>query len=350
MNGRVRFSIRMAVVTTTDREFRVNLPHRRLLCAVRGAAKTPQNAEAKPGTAVGRPTEPTGPMPAERDGPCTCEVGVWVSRRNGRAGRRGRDPTKEIATSLSQMPCGRPDHRSSLPRGERPSLLACSAAETRSRRSEVARRPVPSQRRRRTSRRCRGRSPPNFLHVGRANPPIFLLNPGQQPLNLGVARKPAPATTHARTRSSTKAFLVVRRRQPPVTRPATSMDVTSDSWLVLRVEGGAHVAAPPPRQSAGPAPTRGDAHRRHPSWGPIPFRSQNLVHKSECWSLDAATGTTVTVSYFRSRSSWPRRRWRKTVIYGQRFDHSPGTRGSSPPPRPQATCTGRRGRPQSDPG
>ena len=88
MHGRVRFSIGMAVVTTTDREFRVNLPHRRLLCAVRGAAKTPQNAEAKPSTAVGRPTEPTGPMPAERDGPCTCEVGVWVSRRNGRAGRR----------------------------------------------------------------------------------------------------------------------------------------------------------------------------------------------------------------------------------------------------------------------
>ena len=84
MHGRVRFSIGMAVVTTTDREFRVNLPHRRLLCAVRGAAKTPQNAEAKPSTAVGRPTEPTGPMPAERDGPCTCEVGVWVSRRNGR--------------------------------------------------------------------------------------------------------------------------------------------------------------------------------------------------------------------------------------------------------------------------
>ena len=264
MHGRVRFSIGMAVVTTTDREFRVNLPHRRLLCAVRGAAKTPQNAEAKPSTAVGRPTEPTGPMPTERDGPCTCEVGVWVSRRNGRAGRRAEREreTKEIATATADAV-----------RTPRPPLVvasqrappACSAAETRSRRSEVARRPMPSQRRRRTSRRCRGRSPPNFRHVGRANPPIFLLNPGQQPLNLGVARKPAPATAHARAWASTKTFLVVRRRQPPVTRPATSMDVTSDSWLLLRVEGGAHVAAPPPRQSAGPAPTRGDAHRRHPS-------------------------------------------------------------------------------------
>ena len=57
MHGRVRFSIVTAVVTTTDREFRVNLPHRRLLCAVRGAAKTPQNAEAQPSTAVGRPTK-----------------------------------------------------------------------------------------------------------------------------------------------------------------------------------------------------------------------------------------------------------------------------------------------------
>ena len=57
MHGRVRFSIGMAVVTTTDREFRVNLPHRRLLCAVRGAAKTPQNAEAKPSTATPSETE-----------------------------------------------------------------------------------------------------------------------------------------------------------------------------------------------------------------------------------------------------------------------------------------------------
>ena len=49
------------------------------------------------------------------------------------------------------------------------------------------------------------------------------------------------------------------------------------------------MAAPTPRQSAGPAPTRGDAHRRHPSWGPISGKSQNLVHESEFWSLDAAT-------------------------------------------------------------
>ena len=174
-------------------------------------------------------------------------------------GRRGRG-TKEIATVTADAV-----------RTPRPPLVvasqrappACSAAETRSRRSEVARRPMPSQRRRRTSRRCRGRSPPNFRHVGRANPPIFVSNPGQQPLNLGVARKPAPATAHARAWASTKTFLVVRRRQPPVTRPATLMDVTSDSWLLLRVEGGAHVAAPPPRQSAGPAPTRGDAHPAH---------------------------------------------------------------------------------------
>jgi hypothetical protein len=33
---------------------------------------------------------------------------------------------------------------------------------------------------------------------------------------------------------------------------------------------------------------------RHPSWGPISVKSQNLVHKSEFCSLDAATGTTVT--------------------------------------------------------
>ena len=45
------------------------------------------------------------------------------------------------------------------------------------------------------------------------------------------------------------------------------------------------MAAPPPRQSAGPAPTRGDAHMRHPSWGPISFKSQNLVHESEFWTL-----------------------------------------------------------------
>ena len=122
---------------------------------------------------------------------------------------------------------------------------------------------MPSQRRRRTSRRCRGRSPPNFLHVRRANPPIFVSNVESHLDNMGVARKPAPATAHARAWASTKTFLVVRRRQPPVTRPATSMDVTSDSWLLLRVEGGAHVAAPPPRQSAGPAPTRGDAHPAH---------------------------------------------------------------------------------------
>ena len=232
-------------------------------------------------------------------------------------GRRGRG-TKEIATVTADAV-----------RTPRPPLVvasqrappACSAAETRSRRSEVARRPMPSQRRRRTSRRCRGRSPPNFRHVGRANPPIFVSNPGQQPLNLGVARKPAPATAHARAWASTKTFLVVRRRQPPVTRPATSMDVTSDSWLLLRVEGGAHVAAPPPRQSAGPAPTRGDAHRRHPSWGPISGNGQNLVHESEFCSLDAATGTTVLHGYRGARSAWPRRRWRKTAIRGQRFDH-----------------------------
>ena len=108
-----------------------------------------------------------------------------------------------------------------------------------------------------------GRSPPNFLHVRRANPPIFVSNVESHLDNMGVARKPAPATAHARAWSSTKTFLVVRRRQPPVTRPATSMDVTSDSWLLLRVEGGAHVAAPPPRQPGGPAPTRGDAHPAH---------------------------------------------------------------------------------------
>ena len=104
---------------------------------------------------------------------------------------------------------------------------------------------MPSQRRRRTSRRCRGRSPPNFRHVGRANPPIFVSNFAYHPLKMAVARQQVPATAHARAWASTKTFLVGRRRQPPVTRPATSMDVTSHSWLLLRVEGGTHVAAPP---------------------------------------------------------------------------------------------------------
>ena len=287
MHGRVRFSIGMAVVTTTDREFRVNLPHRRLLCAVRGAAKTPQNAEAKPSTAVGRPTEPTGPMPAERDGPCTCEVGVWVSRRNGRAGRRAeRERDKGNRDRDRRCRADAPTAARRCLAASAPRLLCCGDQITSFRGGSKAHAFTAKAK---NVSAMSGEVAAKLSTCWAGKPTDFLSNPGQQPLNLGVARKPAPATAHARAWASTKTFLVVRRRQPPVTRPATSMDVTSDSWLLLRVEGGAHVAAPPPRQSAGPAPTRGDAHMRHPSWGPISVKSQNLVHKSEFWSLDAAT-------------------------------------------------------------
>ena len=121
------------------------MPLRRLLCAVRGADQTPKDADANPSTAAGRTSEPTGSIPAERDGLCTWKMGGWVLRRNARAlaeGGRGQGQNK--SRLLSQIPCGHPERRSRSPCTERAPLallqgLGCAAPG-------VARRPMPLQR------------------------------------------------------------------------------------------------------------------------------------------------------------------------------------------------------------
>ena len=116
-------------MTTTDRNFKINLPHR-LLFAVRGADQTPHDADAKPSTAIGRPPEPIGSMPAERNGPCTWEIGGWVSPRNGRArAEGGGGEGRRKSRPLPQITSGHPDRRSTLPRGERPPLALLQRAD-----------------------------------------------------------------------------------------------------------------------------------------------------------------------------------------------------------------------------